>query len=259
MPEESLTAEQLLARSIRLHRERLRLTAKQLAERITELGGTLSRQAISKIELGERDVRINELMLLARALKTSPLLLLFPVGTRSDQIGEHVELAGEVMDMWTAIRWFSGEAYPPEDVDVHWGVPLFLWRQHEKLRDERAFLAVYSGNHPTDPNTPEELAQLDSLWGQIKNVRADMRRHGLTPPPAVGDIEGIDDGPRRFMNPEEVEAHLAAGHSVNLVDHSKPGGRGVAMKPGDAERLRNAIEHGRRFAAEFDARQGGES
>lgn len=245
MADEPLTAEQLLARSIRFHRDRLRLTALQLSERIAEIGGSVSRQAISKIELAERDVRIDELMLIARALKMSPLLLLFPIGTETDRIPGEVSLAGQTMPMWEAVQWFTGEAYPPEDVDVHWGVPLYLFRAHHKLRMERMEFQVDQMFGPKDEEAQARAqAEMDARWSKLMDVRAEMRRHGLTPPPAVEDLEGIDKRRRGYMSPTEIEARVAAGERMRVAG-------GKVLRPGQAARM-GAQAPGRSFMVEFD-------
>src|SRR5207248_3030659 len=92
----------------------------------------VGRQAISKIENGERGVSVDELFVLAKALGTAPLLLLFPVG--AERVIQY--LPGRVVDVWSGARWFSGEAYESEDVATHWAIPLYLFRKHDRLLDE---------------------------------------------------------------------------------------------------------------------------
>lgn len=189
--DEQIAPEQLVARSIRYHRERLHLSARQLADRIAGLGGSISRQAISKIELGERDVRINELMLIARALRMTPLLLLFPVGTQNDSIPAAVAVAGETLDMWPAAQWFTGEGYPAEAVAEHWSVPLYLYRKHERRLEELANATV---GGLFVPGKKDEAAEArDQAELDIIQVRAEMKRHGLTPPKLDPGLEYLDD------------------------------------------------------------------
>jgi transcriptional regulator with XRE-family HTH domain len=202
---EAPTAEELLARSIRFHRDRLRLTAKQLSERISELGGSISRQAISKIELADRDVRIDELLYLARALNTSPLQLLFPPGQPEERIPAEVQVAGATVDVWAAARWFSGESsHTPDRADATWGVPLYLFRQHEHyLRLSEAQASTGDGRDGVD-----EL---------LRYNRAEMRRHGLTPPELPEELKYLDQptGTARVLGTGSV---AAAGQVIRRED-----------------------------------------
>jgi len=245
--DEPLTSEQLLARSIRYHRERLRLSAQQLADRIAEAGGSVSRQAISKLELGERDVRINELMQIARGLKMPPLLLLFPVGTRTDVIPGVVEVAGEVVDTWAAAKWFTGEGFRSEDVNEHWAVPLYLFREHDDLIGKLVELSIDALWGPKDKGeAARREARRADLETRIRRLRGEMVRHGLVEPELPEGFEYLDNRKVRYLTAEQAEAELDAGRRVWVS--------GREMKSGDPAKLMAAIEAGRRFAAEFYAR-----
>ena len=261
------TPSQTVAARIRAFRKRRDLTLNQVADECAALGAPqLSFAALANIERGAtaesrrkpRDVSLDELMVLARVFKVAPALLIFPLGD-DEQFAITPDWS---MTTWDAYRWFTGESYPGEDVAEHWAVPIYLYRKHESLRDEHAFTKLYVENHPDQdsPVAQQQYADIQRLWGQIKDVRAEMRRHGLTPPPAAGDIQGIDDAPRMFLTGSEVEARLAAGKTVRMVDGSRPDGLGPAMKPGDGAKLEADIHRARRFAADFLNKQeeGGE-
>ncbi|PND55522.1 hypothetical protein CRM90_22485 [Mycobacterium sp. ENV421] len=79
------------------------LRVSPLAERTKELGAPVHRTALPKIESGERDITITELVGLAAALDVPPLSLLFP-----DVLAEIEVLPGKRMDGLSALGWFIG-------------------------------------------------------------------------------------------------------------------------------------------------------
>lgn len=69
--------ETLLAERLRALREAAELTQGQLAERMTQLGFSMHQTAVAKIELGQRPVRVNEVVAFAAALRV-PVTDLLP-------------------------------------------------------------------------------------------------------------------------------------------------------------------------------------
>jgi len=190
--------EKLLAREVRAWRSRRELTAQQLADQVQELGGSLSRQAISKLENGDRGVSIEELFLLARALRVPPVLLVLPLGAQPK-----VELLpGRQADTWDAVKWFTGDGPFPEQpsawrempADARWpdvvdednfrayeaGATILRYyqdhdRQVGELRRLR-FIAEQEDAKPTDIEAAK--------WAEVRvrDLRENMRRAGLLPP-----------------------------------------------------------------------------
>lgn len=250
--EDAPTLEEILPRTLRYHRaERLRLTAQQLADRVAEIGGALSRQAISKIENGNRGVSVNELVVLAKALGTSPLMLLFPEGTHS---GPVELLPGQVFDIWQAALLFTGEAHIASDVATHWVVPHYLRREHDRFLSH--YVDALTDQHlfspPTDdPDRKRQRAQAESALRRLRDVRADMRRHDLTPPALPEDLRHIDERRHVYLTPEEAD-RIAAEHpgELRLVDYNKrrdPDAPYPEVKPGFGERIRQAQEFARNY------------
>lgn len=68
----------VLAERMRAIRQRRRLSAREVADRIAQQGGKLGRASIAKIEVGERGVTVDEVFLIAAALDVSPTNLLLP-------------------------------------------------------------------------------------------------------------------------------------------------------------------------------------
>lgn len=247
------TLSDVVARRIVLFRKRRDITRDQLAARCAELGyPELTGPALANIETGRRskegkrrrDVTVDELMVLARALHVPPSLLLFPVG---DEATVSV-VPGDETSPWLATKWLIGEAYFEGEQDT-WTVPLFLFRAHDRLRNERL---DYLGVPVFGPRDDEALAAAKAnaarKWDEIKEVRAEMRRHGLEPPPAVDDLAGIDDRPRLYLTTAEVEERLARG--VEVLDVSRPGNP-RPMKPGDAQKQQDAIQRGIEFTEQW--------
>ncbi|BCJ65141.1 helix-turn-helix domain-containing protein [Polymorphospora rubra] len=241
--------EQLLALSIRHHREQQRLTAQQLADRVRQQGGNLSRQVISKMELGGRGISIDDLFVLARALSVPPYLLLFPVGTRTDQISGEVEIVpGITLSTWAAARWFTGEAMTSDEVETRQAVPLYLFRQHDRVLND--YLDIVTDDlFPPSPATadPERKSRAGQLLVRLRNIRADMRRHDLEPPELPDDLRYIDEKRHVYLTPEQADA-IVAEHpgSLRIVDQT---GRGQHRehKPGDGAAIQDAQKFARNF------------
>ncbi|ADT97888.1 hypothetical protein [Mycolicibacterium gilvum] len=88
-----------------LRRLRGRRSAQWVSDRTAELGHRVPRSTVSEIENGRRTYATTvELMVLARALDTAPVLLLFP-----PPLADSVEmLPGDKRSKWAAAEWFSG-------------------------------------------------------------------------------------------------------------------------------------------------------
>lgn len=74
-----------------------------LTKRVAEVGGGLGETSIARIEAGDRNVRLDEALMLAAALDVSPLALLIP------EEGELRLAHGIVVDADHARRWLMGK------------------------------------------------------------------------------------------------------------------------------------------------------
>jgi len=83
-------------------------TVQWLSDRTAELGHRISRSRISDLERGDRggQLGVAELIVLAKALRVPPLLLLYPAMSA----GEVEVLAGHRTSSRQAAQWFSGRA-----------------------------------------------------------------------------------------------------------------------------------------------------
>jgi transcriptional regulator with XRE-family HTH domain len=90
-------------------------SARWLAERTKELGFEVTRNQLSDLENGRRRlVTVAELMVLARALDTTPIALLYP-----DPCADEIEMLPDVTTSGPyAPQWFSGMV--DVALDAHW-------------------------------------------------------------------------------------------------------------------------------------------
>jgi transcriptional regulator with XRE-family HTH domain len=103
-----LTPMERLQKQVFVWRKRRNLSVQGVADRIAEIGGSLSRVAISRIERGIRTVNVDELLQLAHALAVPPAQLLVDL-----EGGEPVKIADKVvLYPWLAHRWIVGEEPP---------------------------------------------------------------------------------------------------------------------------------------------------
>lgn len=153
----------------RLRGER-KMSAQQLADATAALGLPIARSVIANLESGRRDtVSVAELLVLARALRVPPLLLIFPVGQL-----ETVELLpGEFAKTWDGARWLTGEMPMRDEVDEWKDGPITLFRDHSMLVEQ--WMQVQR------PDTDAELHRRTQLTADIRRHRAFMRRQGLEP------------------------------------------------------------------------------
>lgn len=117
------------------------MTAQQLADRCKELGVPIHRTTITKIENGRPRFDLGELIVIAAALNTSPVALVYP----GPDYGQKIEaLPGIYASEIDAAEWFSAMAALPELARDKHGLDRILWRKHvESLSDWRTLLGVH--------------------------------------------------------------------------------------------------------------------
>lgn len=99
----------VLARQVRRWREERKLSAQALANRLAEIGSTLDRRAIFKIETENRGVSVDEWLQLAHVLAVPPPLLFLDL-----ESGDDVEVAPDVaLHPWIVWEWVVGEHASP--------------------------------------------------------------------------------------------------------------------------------------------------
>lgn len=103
-----------MAAEVMRRRQEARLSREEVADRCRALGWEMSAAGLANIETGRRDkdtrrrrreVTVDELVVLARALDVAPVLLMTPLGVLDD-----VEvLPGHVLPAWRAYQWVTGD------------------------------------------------------------------------------------------------------------------------------------------------------
>ncbi|NUW33426.1 helix-turn-helix transcriptional regulator [Nonomuraea sp. SMC257] len=218
----------VVASRVRTYRERKGLTREELAARCSKLHLPLTAAAITNIETGRRnaetgarrrDVTVDELVVLAKALGVPPILLLYPVG-ETDLVEV---LPGRKQGTWQAVKWFTGEeplgtyfeddgkwAVTSPDMD-DWekgAAPVDDYRWHDRRvkdwneandaaraarraaevaqdDDERKMHLRAALRAERDLSVAEEL---------LRDHRLNMRRRNVTPP-ELNDVLAHVDGP----------------------------------------------------------------
>ena len=96
-----------IGRAVAARRKQLGMTGQQLAARCAELGAPIHRTTITKIEKGRPRFDLGELMVLAAALDTSPVALVYP-GPYDESVDVVPVL--KVSEL-VAAEWFSALGY----------------------------------------------------------------------------------------------------------------------------------------------------
>ena len=165
-------------------REQRRLSQRDLAGLVERLGRPMSMQIVSKTEVGDRRIDVDDLMAFAVALGVTPNRLLLPGSVRDD---EPVELLPEVrvsaMDAW---KWATGDEPLPNGCAPP-GLRILIRDDYERLFNRE--------NRPH--NVPEPV---------FHNVGHDVRDH----PELVRMIAAVVT--------EAKERGLDLGRLVRLVD-----------------------------------------
>ncbi|RCG24231.1 XRE family transcriptional regulator [Streptomyces reniochalinae] len=96
-----------VAGEVRRRRKEMGWSAQDLADRCEELGHPVPRNVIANMESGRRaSLPLVDVMVLAAALETYPICLIFPVG----YVEETQELPfEELVPTWEALRHFTGD------------------------------------------------------------------------------------------------------------------------------------------------------
>ncbi|MFD9720799.1 helix-turn-helix domain-containing protein [Streptomyces sp. NPDC059076] len=134
-------ADQLMrtvAAEVRRRRKELRLSAQDLADRCTEIGHPIPRNVIANMESGRRShLPLADVIVLAKALNTYPVCLIYPVGYVPDV--QRLPLRHEE-PTWDAMHWFTGSV--PDGLGVEDGM-LRSYRAH--MEHERRAVAAVAG------------------------------------------------------------------------------------------------------------------
>ncbi|CAM5450527.1 helix-turn-helix domain-containing protein [Streptomyces narbonensis] len=191
-----------VAGEVRRRRKEMGWSAQQLADRCAELGHPIPRNVIANMESGRRaNLPLVDVMILAVALYTSPICLIFPVGYVEDTQEYPFQ---HLLPTWEAMRRFTGESrYGEGDAGL---IPEF--NRHATLeltikaaRDEER-LAAFAVRTATTSSQREEAERkraeyadrADSATNELLWLRESIRREkGAVPPRLPLGLEDIED------------------------------------------------------------------
>ncbi|MEW1655986.1 helix-turn-helix transcriptional regulator [Streptomyces sp. NPDC093707] len=199
-----------VAAEVRRRRKELRMSAQDLADACAELGHLIPRNVIANMESGRRaNLPLVDVMVLAKALNTAPICLIYPVGYIDDV--QQLPLQ-DPTDTWTALAWFTGEDRElGADDDM-----LRNFRDHHAAQEDvtaaqqgeiRARLEV---DHPSGTVSKAEALRAQARYTQqaerakrdLRTIRAFIREDGGTPPVLWPDLAAeVDTDPD--TNPTE--------------------------------------------------------
>jgi transcriptional regulator with XRE-family HTH domain len=175
-----------IAQEVRRHRTARGMSAQQLADAVTGLGGDLPRTVISNLENGRRgNVSVAEVVLIAAALEVPPIALVFPVGYQ-EQV-EH--LPGQTVTPLEAADWWNGER-----ADEDWALTLI--RRHRRLESQirRLYKQIWEqaigehrwGGDASGPQADAAREVAEELAQDLHELREEITRRGLVLPPLDG-------------------------------------------------------------------------
>ncbi|MER5943303.1 helix-turn-helix transcriptional regulator [Streptomyces sp. NPDC001928] len=203
-----------VAGEVRRRRKEMGWSAQDLADQCERLGHPIPRNVIANMESGRRaNLPLVDVMVLAAALETYPVCLIFPVG----YVDETQELPFQhLVPTWDALRRFTGE----QDVDGYDAGLVPDFESHASLvstalaaleeEEQARFAAKTATSRAQQEDAERQRAkyadQALSAKYNLRYVRRDLREEGATPPhlpPALGDVDPPDPEPNRNTTPEE--------------------------------------------------------
>ncbi|MEU6405522.1 helix-turn-helix transcriptional regulator [Streptomyces sp. NPDC046985] len=190
-----------VAAEVRRRRKELGWSAQDLADRCAEIGHPIPRNVIANMESGRRsNLPLVDVMVLAEALNTPPICLLYPVGYIEDVQRLPLQDSTSTLD---ALRWFTGEETDlGADDDM-----LRYFRAHhaaqERLRSARHDEEYARYHAQTAPNADRKAEALrsqaraaetaDDAEDRLRRVRAFIEEEGVTPPFLWPDLADVID------------------------------------------------------------------
>ncbi|MFE9402203.1 helix-turn-helix domain-containing protein [Streptomyces sp. NPDC006530] len=179
-----------VAAEVRRRRKELGWSAQDLADKCEEIGHPIPRNVIANMESGRRStLPLVDVMVLAEALNTPPICLIYPVGYIDDVQRLPLQHSTSTLD---ALSWFTGENVKlGADNDM-----LRYFRAHqaaeEQLRNARRDEDYARYHAETAPNTDRKAEALraqasaaevaEAAMRHLSRVRAFIRKDGVTPP-----------------------------------------------------------------------------
>jgi transcriptional regulator with XRE-family HTH domain len=178
----------------------MRLSAQQVADRCAGLGiPGLTRQVLARLEHGRREsVSTAELAVIAAALETAPVLLLYPIGTA--ETAEY--LPDKTAAPWDAARWWGDEADLGPRGDIKGASrrsAAMLFRDHLQVLAELPPDVTETGyararRHQFGAQEQEAAERVMMLTiVALREIREGIRDLGLEPPALPPGLKWLDD------------------------------------------------------------------
>ncbi len=187
-------------------------SAQELADRCEQLGHPIPRNVIANMESGRRaNLPLVDVMVLAAALETYPVCLIFPVGF----VEKTQELPFQpLVPTWEALRRFTGEedvagydAGLVPDFELHASLvstALAALEEEEQARFAIKTATTRAQQEEAERRHTQYADRAISAKYNLRYLRRDLRDGGATPPPlptALGDVDPPE--PDTDTTPEE--------------------------------------------------------
>ncbi|WP_338671772.1 helix-turn-helix transcriptional regulator [Streptomyces sp. SCSIO 30461] len=201
-----------VAGEVRRRRKEMGWSAQELADQCERLGHPIPRNVIANMESGRRaSLPLVDIMVLAAALETYPVCLIFPVG----YVDQTQELPFQrLVPTWDALRRFTGEQEVPEydaglvpDFELHASLvrtALVALEEEERARFTAKTATSRAQQEEAERRRTEYGDQAISAKYNLRHLRRDIRDEGATPPdlpPVLGDVD--PPAPDTDTTPEE--------------------------------------------------------
>ncbi|MBA0053362.1 XRE family transcriptional regulator [Streptomyces sp. AJS327] len=197
-----------VAAEVRRRRKELGWSAQDLADKCEVIGHSIPRNVIANMESGRRsNLPLVDVMVLARALNTSPICLIYPVGYIDDVQRLPLEHPTSTLD---ALKWFTGESAELGAEDDM----LRYFRAH-RAAEERLRTAgqeeEYAGYKARSANNADRKAEAlraqasaaqaaEAAKVRLRKARAFIKEGGVTPPHLWSDLAAEVDPPESIPN-----------------------------------------------------------
>jgi transcriptional regulator with XRE-family HTH domain len=193
-----------VAAEVRRRRKELGLSAQELADACADLGHPIPRNVIANMESGRRStLPLVDVIVLAAALDTAPILLLYPLGYTTEV--QKLPLTDSVTT-WEALHWFTGEtgdSFGFENQmlrnfrahDHHQTAALAAQRDADYARWQARTANTQEQREDAQRKADHYAREADHHTKRLLNARRFIEEDGGTPPyldPQLSDTEPAD-------------------------------------------------------------------
>ncbi|MFD3415633.1 helix-turn-helix domain-containing protein [Streptomyces cyaneofuscatus] len=190
-----------VAAEVRRRRKELGWSAQDLADRCAEIDHPIPRNVIANMESGRRsNLPLVDVMVLAEALGTPPICLLYPVGYVDDVQRLPLQDSTSTLD---ALRWFTGEETDlgaDDDMLRYFRVHHTAQEQLRSARRDEEYARYHAQTAPNADRKAEALRSqaraaeaADDAENRLRRVRAFIEEEGATPPHLWHDVVHVID------------------------------------------------------------------